>query len=365
MAGNEVKNMGRGCGCVMLAGGAGKRMGAVNKAELLYRETAFGDVIRGQLEMLGVPCFVSAAAYMTEEKPKWPVIYDEVRDGAGQFIGPLGGIRTCLRQTGLDGIFVVSCDMPLFRKEMASVLAERRRPSDDALVWQTRDGKIHPACAFYSKSCLPVIEQEIRSGDYKVMNLLSKVNCRVVKTSEEHIPDKWFLNVNDRESYEKLGKTAAPVLAVSGRKNTGKTTLLEMIVRELSSRGVRCAVIKHDGHDFVPDVPGTDSYRLKQAGAYGTVVYSASRFSLVKDAPLWRAEDFFGFFPEADILLLEGQKNSGFPKIEVMRAEISREPVCDPNTVIACVADWDPPSCDRDRILEQVISCIDGFSSTP
>lgn len=55
-------------------------------------------------------------------------------------------------------------------------------------------------------------------------------------------------------------------MAVSGSKNTGKTTLTEALVRELSKRGVKVAVIKHDGHDFTPDVPGTDSHRMKAAG---------------------------------------------------------------------------------------------------
>ena len=35
-------------------------------------------------------------------------------------------------------------------------------------------------------------------------------------------------------------------------------------------------------------------------------------------------------FPEADIILIEGLKNSAYPKIEVIRKEISCEPVSDP-----------------------------------
>ena len=42
------------------------------------------------------------------------------------------------------------------------------------------------------------------------------------------------------------------------------------------------AVIKHDGHDFTPDVPGTDSHRMKAAGAFGTVVYSERGFAWSK-----------------------------------------------------------------------------------
>lgn len=38
------------------------------------------------------------------------------------------------------------------------------------------------------------------------------------------------------------------IAAVSGVKNSGKTTFLEHLVRELSARDYRTAVIKHDGH---------------------------------------------------------------------------------------------------------------------
>lgn len=43
-----------------------------------------------------------------------------------------------------------------------------------------------------------------------------------------------------------------------------------------------------------------------------------------------KAEDFFCFFPEADIIFLEGQKYSDYPKLEVLRKEISEIPVCRP-----------------------------------
>ena len=68
------------------------------------------------------------------------------------------------------------------------------------------------------------------------------------------------------------------VLAVSGAHNSGKTTLLEKLIPVLRSRGLKVGVIKHDGHDFTPDVPGTDSYRLREAGAEGGGVYSGQRY---------------------------------------------------------------------------------------
>ena len=128
------------------------------------------------------------------------------------------------------------------------------------------------------------------------------------------------------------------IAAVSGVKNSGKTTMMEKLIAELSRRGLKVAAIKHDGHDFTPDVPGTDSWRFGQAGACGYAVYSPVRYELVRMTPT-DERDFFPVFPEADVILLEGFKDSAYPKIEVVRAGNSEGPVCDPATLLAVCSD--------------------------
>ena len=45
-----------------------------------------------------------------------------------------------------------------------------------------------------------------------------------------------------------------PVLfGIAGEKNSGKTTLMESLIRILTGRGFQVAAIKHDGHDFEAD----------------------------------------------------------------------------------------------------------------
>lgn len=102
--------------------------------------------------------------------------------------------------------------------------------------------------------------------------------------------------------------------AVSGQKNSGKTTLITQLIPELRKEGLKVAVIKHDGHDFEGDVPGTDSYKHKKAGAYGTAVFSANRFLILKEQKQVTETDLIRAFPEADIILLEGFKNSRYHK---------------------------------------------------
>ena len=76
-----------------------------------------------------------------------------------------------------------------------------------------------------------------------------------------------------------------PVIAVCGVKNSGKTSLIEKLIPILRRQGLKIAVIKHDGHDFEPDVPGTDSARLRQAGACAAAVFSDKRY-MITDSDL-------------------------------------------------------------------------------
>ena len=133
----------------------------------------------------------------------------------------------------------------------------------------------------------------------------------------------------------------APVVAVSGVKNSGKTTLLCGLIPLLKNKGLRLAVIKHDGHDYRPDPPGTDSFRLREAGADQVAVYSPRRFSLAVDWPGATVENLLTHFEAVDLVLLEGGKASAWPKIEVVRGAVSRAAMSRPETLWAVVTDLD------------------------
>ena len=77
------------------------------------------------------------------------------------------------------------------------------------------------------------------------------------------------------------------VVAVSGVKNAGKTTLIQALLPQLTEAGLTVAVIKHDGHQFDPDPPGTDTGRFMAAGAAGTAIFDGEKFKIVKSSR-WR-----------------------------------------------------------------------------
>jgi molybdenum cofactor guanylyltransferase len=71
-----------------------------------------------------------------------------------------------------------------------------------------------------------------------------------------------------------------PALAVCGRRNSGKTTLLEAVLPQLAASGLRVAVFKQPGRPLDMDRPEKDSDRLFRAGA--DVVFLAADEQLLR-----------------------------------------------------------------------------------
>ena len=120
------------------------------------------------------------------------------------------------------------------------------------------------------------------------------------------------------------------VVAFVAKSNTGKTTLLEQVIRELKNREYKVGAIKHDAHKFDIDHPGKDSHRLTEAGADTMLITSQEKLALIKkhgaSPPL---EDLIAtYFTDVDIVLTEGFKMSSLPKIEVHRQERSPTLLC-------------------------------------
>lgn len=135
-----------------------------------------------------------------------------------------------------------------------------------------------------------------------------------------------------------MNKIKPKILAISGMKNSGKTTLIESIIPRLSDAGLCVAVIKHDGHSFTPDTPGTDSYRFFAAGAYSTAVFDGEKFSVTKRCHV-SEEVLIDMFPDAELILLEGFKNSSYPQIKLVREGVPEDTACDSQKYIAVVSD--------------------------
>ena len=114
------------------------------------------------------------------------------------------------------------------------------------------------------------------------------------------------------------------VFGLAGFSGSGKTTLAERLITELTARGHRVSSIKHAHHSFEADTPGKDSWRHRKAGAREMVVSSSTRrvkFTETPDGGEAELEALLAELAPADFVLVEGYKDTDFPKIEVWRSE--------------------------------------------
>lgn len=109
-----------------------------------------------------------------------------------------------------------------------------------------------------------------------------------------------------------------PVLAFAGYSGSGKTTLIEKLLPCLRARGLRVAVIKHDGHDFQIDHPGKDTHRFSQAGAELSLITSPTKTACVLQRPLSLGQ-VLAQLREVDLVLVEGWKQEPLPQIGLAR----------------------------------------------
>ncbi len=108
--------------------------------------------------------------------------------------------------------------------------------------------------------------------------------------------------------------------AFTGRSNSGKTTLIEKLAKELASTH-KVAIIKHDPKDKARfDTEGKDSYRFYQAGASVAVVSSVKTTIMLQESR--SIKSIATSFGEVDYLFVEGLKEIPLPRIAVMREEV-------------------------------------------
>ncbi|MDQ0162991.1 molybdopterin-guanine dinucleotide biosynthesis protein B [Bacillus alveayuensis] len=114
------------------------------------------------------------------------------------------------------------------------------------------------------------------------------------------------------------------ILQVVGYQNSGKTTLIEKLVREFTNRGVKVGTLKHHGHGGKPELPKKDSTRHWEAGALVSAVEGDGTLFLTaathNSCNLSKLIELYRHF-EIDLLLIEGFKNSPYPKIVCIRDE--------------------------------------------
>ncbi|EGL8219611.1 molybdopterin-guanine dinucleotide biosynthesis protein B [Listeria monocytogenes] len=116
----------------------------------------------------------------------------------------------------------------------------------------------------------------------------------------------------------------ATILQIIGFKNSGKTTLLNALIRASRKENYTVSAIKHDAHDFSIDHAGTDSYAFQESGAKAVVIANSRQYAVMEQNGI-DLKTAIQKLPESDIVLIEGYKEGPFPKIILIREQAEME----------------------------------------
>ncbi len=108
-----------------------------------------------------------------------------------------------------------------------------------------------------------------------------------------------------------------PALGFSAYSGTGKTTFLTEIITLLKDKGLKIGVIKHAGRIDLDDAK--DSSRFFRSGADSIMVISHGITMTVSHADT-SFEEAAQFFPDADLILVEGYRDEPISQIGMCRA---------------------------------------------
>jgi molybdopterin-guanine dinucleotide biosynthesis protein B len=137
------------------------------------------------------------------------------------------------------------------------------------------------------------------------------------------------------------------VYGVVGWKNAGKTTLVERLVAEIAGRGFSVSTVKHTHHRVDVDQKGKDSWRHRQAGAQQVILSSSSRWAIMTElrgAPEAPLSELLGHLASVDLVIVEGYKRDGHPKVEAWRAETGQPLIALEDPTVRAIASNDRPA---------------------
>ncbi len=232
-------------------------------------------------------------------------------------VGSVAGIHAALVHAA-SPVLVVAWDMPFVPTALLAALRDTGRDADAAVPESDSRRGLEPLCAYYTPACVSAIERRIAAGDRRVIAFYDDVSVarldrrprRAVRRSCPALHERQ--HARGARSSRRL-MTRPPMVAVIGKKHSGKTTLTVRLCAELHRRGHRVMTIKHGSHTFNIDPATTDTYRHYHEGNAERVAMAApDKFALIVrwSDELGPEEIAARHMSDADIVVCEGFKRS-------------------------------------------------------
>jgi len=328
---------------LILAGGQSRRMAGEDKGLILFKNKPLIHYSIKRLDPQVDQLIINANRHLDDYKAFG---YDVIVDSLTGFCGPLAGMLSAMQSVDTDYILTVPCDSPtislqLRQRMMETLLLEK---ADLAVAY---DGeRLQPVFSLLPCRLHKDLERYLADGGRKIDLWLSRFKMAVVDFSDQK---DCFLNFNrpdEIKQHQKSIRSPIPILGFSAFSGTGKTTLLRRLIPLLTAQGITTGVIKHAHHSFDIDVPGKDSYEIRQAGAGQVLIASSQLMALMEVQDTNQSDPLLAdLIPRLntsnlDLILVEGFKHELLPKIELYRPSLAK-PLLYPNddNIIAIASD--------------------------
>lgn len=185
---------------VILAGGAGRRMGGADKGLVAVDQLSMiGHVInrlKAQTDKLMINCNRSQQEYATFG---YPLIEDTISGGAG----PLAGVLSALEHSDSEYVLSVPCDTPLLPTDLLERMI-RSIEQQEVDACTVNDGeRLHPVILLVHRRVLPSLRDYLGGGKRKVHDWFYSVTHCEADFSDQPTA---FFNVNTPQQLQALQK---------------------------------------------------------------------------------------------------------------------------------------------------------------
>lgn len=200
--------------CVILCGGKSSRMGT-NKALLPFGDykiisyqyikltSIFQQVFISLKDKEANLIFEALNEDISRHNLSSSIILDkthliiEESDIFAPIVGILHSLNTLESQQGISKVFFISCDCPLVKQKTFQILCANSKDYD--ITYAKDSTLLHPLVGIWDISTKTMLKISIESCDFKIMDLLSKLNTKAIYFDKAE-----FVNINTKKDYKKI-----------------------------------------------------------------------------------------------------------------------------------------------------------------
>ena len=180
----------------ILAGGKSRRMG-IDKALLVFQEK---PLLEHMIKLIEPFCNTIA---ISGQNPDYSIFDVEMVPDLYSGCGPIAGIYSSLNHSENDWNLLVGVDVPYVNEELLFLMISNIGECDCIIPEHTSG--IEPLIGIYHRRALPVLEEMINAGEFKLSKLISKLNTNYLNCNG--LVKKYpllFLNINRMEDYRSI-----------------------------------------------------------------------------------------------------------------------------------------------------------------